>query len=36
MAISFRPLEAGEIECRIGQIARNGSGLSLLLYKDAQ
>ena len=36
MAIEFRPLRADEIECRIGQIARNGSGLSLLLFKDAR
>ena len=36
MAVSFRPLEANEIECRIGQIAKNGNGLSLLLYKDAR
>ena len=34
--MEFRPLEAHEIECRIGQIARNGSGLSLLLYKDSR
>jgi len=34
--LEFRPLEANEIECRIGQIARNGSGLSLLLYKTAR
>lgn len=36
MSLEFRPLEANEIECRIGQIARNGSGLSLLLYKTAR
>lgn len=36
MGIEFRPLRADEIECRIGQIAGNGSGLSLLLYKDAR
>ena len=33
---SFRALEADEVECRIGQIARNGNGLSLLLFKDAR
>jgi len=36
MAIEFRPLRADEIECRIGQIAKNGSGLSLLLFKTAR
>lgn len=34
--MEFRSLRADEIECRVGQIARNGSGLSLLLYKDAR
>lgn len=34
--MSFRALNANEIECRVGQISRNGSGLSLLLYKDAR
>lgn len=34
--IEFRPLRADEIECRIGQIARNGNGLSLLLFKTAR
>ena len=34
--MEFRPLEADEIECRVGQIARNGSGLSLLLYKTSR
>lgn len=34
--IEFRPLKAEEIECRIGQISRNGNGLSILLYKDAR
>lgn len=33
---SFRSLEADEVECRIGQIAKNGSGLSLLLFKTAR
>lgn len=32
----FRTLEASEIECRVGTVGRNGNGLSLLLYKDAQ
>ena len=32
----FRKLRADEIDCRIAQIKRDGSGLSLLLYKDAR
>lgn len=32
----FRDLRADEIECRIGQINKDGKGLSLLLYKDAR
>lgn len=32
----FRVLRADEIDCRIAQIKRDGSGLSLLLYKDAR
>lgn len=32
----IRKLRADEIECRIGQIKKDGSGLSLLLYKDAR
>ncbi|MBP3884225.1 MAG: hypothetical protein J6D54_04725, partial [Olsenella sp.] len=36
MPLKFRPLEADEIECRVGQIAKNGSGLSLLLYKTSR
>ena len=32
----FRTLRADEIDCRIAQINRDGSGLSLLLYKDAR
>lgn len=31
-----RTLHADEIECRIGQIGKDGKGLSLLLYKDAR
>lgn len=34
--MEFRALRADEIECRIGQIAKNGNGLSLLLYKTAR
>ena len=34
--LTFRPLTAREIECRVAQIAKNGNGLSLLLYKDAR
>jgi len=34
--MEFRSLRADEIECRIGQIAKNGSGLSLLLFKTAR
>lgn len=36
MAVLFRPLKAGEIECRIGQVSKTGKGLSLLLYKTAR
>lgn len=32
----FRTIRANEIECRIGNVSRQGSGLSLLLYKDAR
>lgn len=34
--MQIRKLNADEIECRIGQISKDGSGLSLLLYKDAR
>lgn len=34
--MQFRKLKADEIECRIGTIKKDGSGLSLLLYKDAR
>ena len=34
--MEFRSLRAEEIECRIGQVAKNGSGLSLLLYKNSR
>lgn len=36
MAGIFRLLRADEIDCRIGNISKNGKGLSLLLYKDAR
>ncbi len=36
LKIKFRKLRADEIECRIGQIGKNGNGLSLLLYKTAR
>ena len=34
--INFRPLTANEIECRVGNIAKNGNGFFLLLYKNAR
>lgn len=34
--LKFRKLKENEIECRIGTIKKDGSGLSLLLYKDAR
>ena len=34
--MEFRELNACEIECRIGQISRSGSSLTLLLYKNAR
>ena len=34
--MTIRKLRADEIDCRIGQIKKDGSGLSLLLYKDAR
>ena len=36
MKLEFRRLKENEIECRIGTIKKDGSGLSLLLYKDAR
>ena len=36
MKLSFRNLYASELEARIGNISKTGSGLSLLLYKDAR
>lgn len=32
----FRTLRENEIECRVGTVSKNGTGLSLLLYKDAR
>ena len=32
----FRVLRADEIDCRVAQIKKDGSGLSILLYKDAR
>lgn len=34
--MEFRKLDANEIDVRIGTIAKDGKGLSLLLYKDAR
>ena len=34
MAITFRPLKADEVECRVGTCSERGA--SLLLYKDAR
>ena len=36
MKLKFRKLTASEIEARIGTVSKTGSGLSLLLYKDAR
>lgn len=36
MAVQFRLLRADEIDCRVGNISKDGKGLSLLLYKDAR
>lgn len=33
---TFRPLKANEIECRVAEIAKNGSFLKILLYKTAR
>ena len=32
----FRTLKANEIECRVGNVAKDGSGFFLLLYKNAR
>lgn len=34
--MKFRELKAEDVECRIGTVAKNGNGLSLLLFKDAR
>lgn len=34
--ITFRPLKANEIECRVGNVAKDESGFFLLLYKNAR
>ena len=34
--LTFRPLYANEIECRVGNVAKDGSGFFLLLYKNAR
>ena len=34
--MKFRGLRADEIECRIGTVSKEGTGLSLLLYKTAR
>lgn len=36
MGVRFRALKAEEIECRVGTVSKNGSGLSLLLFKNAR
>ena len=36
MDLKFRTLFADEIDCRVAAIKKDGSGLSLLLYKDAR
>ena len=34
--MEFRKLKPSEIDCRVGSVSKNGSGYSLLLYKDAR
>lgn len=34
--LTFRPLKASEIDCRIGMVSRQGNSVSVLLYKDAR
>ena len=36
MQLQFRTLTANEIECRVGNVAKDGSGFFLLLYKNAR
>lgn len=33
--LKFRTLRESEIECCVGAVSKKGTGLSLLLYKDA-
>ena len=34
--MKFRNLKPNEIDCRVGNVSKNGNGYSLLLYKDAR
>lgn len=34
--MEFRKLKPNEIDCRVGNVSKNGNGYSLLLYKDAR
>lgn len=34
--MEFRKLKPNEIDCRVGNVSKSGSGYSLLLYKDAR
>ena len=34
--MEFRKLKPNEIDCRVGNVSKTGSGYSLLLYKDAR
>lgn len=34
--LKFRPLRADEVECRVAQVAKDGSWITALLYKDAR
>ena len=36
MDLKFRSLNADEVDCRVAAIKKDGTGLSLLLYKDAR
>ncbi len=33
--LRFRTLRENEVECRVGAVSKKGTGLSLLLFKDA-
>ena len=35
-SISFRTLHADEVECRVGRVKRDGTAVSILLYKDSR